>query len=236
MDIRELLVHIRAGSSNRQIAQDMGIDRRTVGRYREWVKAQDLLEGSLPALGDLLTLLEQTMPGHQPPQNISTVEPYRELVAQLVKENAEIAAIKGRLEEQDYSGSYSAVRRFVRQIKPRPPKATVRVERKPGEEAQVDFGYAGQMLDPVTDTLRRTWAFVMLLSWSPVLVRTGQVPPPVRRVRLRPEGRDLAAPASQRLGVVRRRAPAGGHRQPQGSDHQSGVGRPGGPAIVPRVR
>jgi hypothetical protein len=40
------------------------------------------------------------------------------------------------------------------------------VERKPGEEAQVDFGYAGQMVDPVTDSLHRTWAFVMTLSWS----------------------------------------------------------------------
>ena len=166
MDARELLVHIRAGSSNRQIAQDMGIDRRTVGRYREWVKAQGLLEEPLPALGDLLTRLEQTMAGHQPPQNVSSVEPYRELVAQLVKENVEIAAIKGRLEDQGYAGSYSAVRRFVRQIKPLTPQATVRVERKPGEEAQVDFGYAGQMIDPETDALRRAWAFVMMLSWS----------------------------------------------------------------------
>jgi FixJ family two-component response regulator len=35
MDIRQLLVQIRAGSSNRQIAQDMRIDRQTVDRYRE---------------------------------------------------------------------------------------------------------------------------------------------------------------------------------------------------------
>ena len=166
MDIRQLLVHIRAGSSNRQIAQDMRIDRRTVSHYREWAGAQGLLEGPLPALGDLLTLQDQTMPGHQPPQNTSSVEPYRELVAQLVKENVEIAAIHCRLKEQGYTGSYSAVRRFVRKIKPRTPKATVRVERKPGEEAQVDFGYAGRMIDPDTDALRRTWAFVMTLSWS----------------------------------------------------------------------
>jgi transposase len=166
MDIRELLVHIRAGSSNRQIAQDMRIDRRTVSRYRKWAKGQGLLEGPLPALGDLLTLLEQTMPGHEPPQNVSSVEPYRELVAHLVKQNVEVAAIRERLKEQGYMGSYSAVRRFVRRIKPLAPKATVRVERKPGEEAQVDFGYAGRMIDPETDALRRTWAFVMTLSWS----------------------------------------------------------------------
>ena len=44
MDIRELLTHIRAGSSNRQFAQDMRIDRRTVSRYRKWAHEQNLLE------------------------------------------------------------------------------------------------------------------------------------------------------------------------------------------------
>ncbi len=166
MDIRELLVHIRAGSSNRQIARDMHVDRRTVGRYRAWAEKHGLLEGPLPPLGELLALLEQTMPPHHPPQNVSTVEPYRELVTRLVKENVEIAAIRERLKEQGFIGSYSAVRRFVRQIKPLTPRATVRVERKPGQEAQVDFGYAGRMIAPDTDALRRTWVFVMTLSWS----------------------------------------------------------------------
>jgi transposase len=166
MDVRELLLHIRAGSSDRQIAQDLGIDRRTVGRYRDWAREQDLLEGSLPALGDLLTRLNQTMPGQRSPQNTSTVEPYREVVSRLVKENVEIAAICCRLKERGYTGSYSAVRRFVRHIKPLLPEATVRVERPPAEEGQVDFGFAGLMIDLITGELRRTWAFVMTLSWS----------------------------------------------------------------------
>jgi len=150
-DIRELLLHIRAGSGNRQIECDTGVDRRTVKRYRGWAKEQCLLEEPLPPLGELLALLEQTMPAHCPLQNTSSVEPYRDLVAQLVEENVEIAAIRCRLEERGYTGSYSAVRRFVRKIKPRTPEATMRVERKPGEEAQVDFGYAGRMIDPVTE-------------------------------------------------------------------------------------
>ncbi|MDY7078864.1 MAG: hypothetical protein SXV54_18275, partial [Chloroflexota bacterium] len=39
-----------------------------------------------------------------PPQNTSSVEPYRDLVTQLLKENVEIAAIKCRLEERGYTG------------------------------------------------------------------------------------------------------------------------------------
>jgi transposase len=166
MDIREILIHLRAGSSNRQIERDTQIDRRTIKRYKDWAKAQGLLENTLPSLEELQALADQTMPKQTPPQNVSSVEPYRVLVAQLVNENVETAAIKCRLEERGYTGSYQAVYRFVRTLKPQTPKATVRVERKPGEEAQVDFGYAGRMIDPDTGDLRRTWAFVMTLSWS----------------------------------------------------------------------
>jgi len=36
----------------------------------------------------------------------------------------------------------------------------VRVEAPPGGEAQVDRGYAGRALDPVTGELRRAWVFI----------------------------------------------------------------------------
>ncbi len=61
---------------------------------------------------------------------------------------------------------YTSVWRFVRKLEPQMPDATVRVETKPGEETQVDFGYAGRMIDLETGKLRKTWAFVMTLSWS----------------------------------------------------------------------
>jgi transposase len=166
MDVRELLLHIRAGSSNRKIERDTGIDRRTVKTYRGWATAQGLLAGPLPPLEELQALLDRTMPMQLPPQNVSTAENYRELIEQLLKENVEIAAIQCRLEERGYTGSYWAVYRLVQKIKPRTPEATVRVETKPGEEAQVDFGYAGLLIDPLTGEVRRAWVFVMTLSWS----------------------------------------------------------------------
>ena len=62
-----------------------------------------------------------------------------------------------------YNAADASVYRFVQHIKPAKIETTVRVERKPGEEAQVDFGYAGMMLDPETGKLRKAWAFVMTL-------------------------------------------------------------------------
>lgn len=166
MDIREILAHLRAGSSNRQIERDLQVDRRTVQRYRVWAEEQGLLAGELPELEKLQEIRESTLAEKQPPQNISSVAPYREIVEKMVKEQVEATAIYHRLAERGFKGSYSAVYRFVRGIKGQELDATVRVERPPGEEAQVDFGYAGQMIDPETGKLRRTWAFVMTLSWS----------------------------------------------------------------------
>jgi len=138
----------------------MKIDRRTAQRYREWADEQGLLMGELPALERLQEMAARTLPDKAPPQNISTVEPYREVVEKLVKEKVEAKAIFHRIEERGFEGSYSAVYRFVRGIKGSNSDVTVRVERPPGEEVQVDFGYAGKMIDPETDKLRRTWAFV----------------------------------------------------------------------------
>jgi transposase len=166
MDVREILVRLRAGHSDRQISRDVGMDRRTVKGYRQWAERQDLLTGDLPPVEQLQALLEGTWPEKAPPQNVSSVEPYRAVVEKLIGEKVEVAAIRERLKERGYRGSYSAVYRFVQRVKDELPEATVRVERAPGEEGQVDFGYAGWMIDPETGHLRRAWAFVMTLAWS----------------------------------------------------------------------
>ena len=166
MDICEIVNQLRCEASERQISRDMQIDRRTVKRYREWAQEQGLLEGDLPGMEELQEMAARSLTTTAPPQNISSVEPYREVVEKMVKAKVESAAIHERLKERGYTGSYSAVYRFVRRLKEQTPEAYVRVERDPGEEAQVDFGYAGRMIDPESGKLRKAWAFVMTLSWS----------------------------------------------------------------------
>lgn len=166
VDIREMIHHLRRYQSDRAVQRVTGVHRKTVKRYRSWAAAQGLLEGSLPSLAELEQLVRQTLPEKPPPQNVSSVEPYRDLVSQLRKEGVEIAAICERLRERGFHGSYSAVRRFVNNLETAAPEVFVRVECSPGEEVQVDFGYAGQLIDPDSGELRRAWAFVMTLSWS----------------------------------------------------------------------
>ncbi len=166
MDIRELLRHMRNTPSDRGVQRATGADRRTVKQYRKWAQEHGLLTGPLPSAEELQALVKKTLGGTPPPQNVSSVEAYRDLVSRLRKENVEVMAICQRLKERGYQGSYSSVLRFVRRVDPRPPQVTVRVECKPGEEAQVDFGFGGYMIEPETGEFRKTWAFVMTLSWS----------------------------------------------------------------------
>ena len=167
MDVYEVLRLVKLGRSNRRIASALGINRKTVGKYRTWAEESGLLAGELPSPAELHQLLEKSWPGQVPPQSVSTVAPYREIIVKLRAQSVETAAIHQRLsEDHGYTGSYSSVWRFVNALEPNKPDVVVRVEVKPGEEAQVDFGYAGQMMDPGSGKQRRSWAFVMTLSWS----------------------------------------------------------------------
>ena len=168
VDIRELVLQMRKSDKDRVVQRTTGIHRQTVKRYRAWAAEQGLLsDAPLPALAALQGLVDETLAEPKPPQNTSSVEPHRATVQQLRKEGVEMAAIFQRLLEGGYRGSYSAVRRFVHSLEPAAqPEVMVRVERRPGEEGQVDFGYAGRLLDPATGKLRRAWAFVMTLAWS----------------------------------------------------------------------
>lgn len=69
-----------------------------------------------------------------------------------------------RICESGYTGSYSTVRRYVRQVRPGTPKAFLTLHFEPGEAAQVDFGTCGTV--PFGNINRRLSVFVMVLCHS----------------------------------------------------------------------
>lgn len=166
MDIREVLRHLQATSNISAIQRATGLNRRTITRYHLWARHHGLLDRPLPPLEELQSLVATTLAPSPPPQTVSSVEPYRVLVVQLHTDGVEGTAIWHRLHERGYTGTLSSVYRFLHHLDPPQPHATVRVERDPGTEAQVDFGYAGRLIDPRTGALRKAWAFVMTLAYS----------------------------------------------------------------------
>lgn len=167
LDIREVLRRLRLGETARQVARDLGLARGTVAKYRRWAEEEGLLvaEG-LADPAEMIRRLQKYQAAEQPGPD-SIVEPHREKVKQLRLVGVHMRAIHQVLRDlHGFTGSYSAIRRFVWKLEPHTPEAMVRVETMPGEEAQVDFGYVGRMADPTSGELRKTWAFVMTLGFS----------------------------------------------------------------------
>lgn len=168
MDIQEVLRLLRDGASDREITGLVGLNRRTVARYRRWAREQDVLVGPLPGVAELEARLRTTLPAILPPQQTSTVAAYRDEIVALRQQGVEMAAIRARLEEaHGHPVSYSAIWRLVHALEgEQAPETYVRVEVAPGAEAQVDFGYAGRTLDSATGQPRKSWVFVMVLAFS----------------------------------------------------------------------
>lgn len=164
--IREVLRRLRAGESERRIAKDLRISRLTVHKYRTTATLHGWLAAE-QAMPDDATLVATLGPEPRPPRVTSSVEPYREVVAHMLDQRTELTAIWLRLrDDYGYTGSYSSVRRFADLLCPHTPEVYVRVHTAPGEEMQVDFGYVGQLFDPVAGRLRPAYVFVATLSYS----------------------------------------------------------------------
>ncbi len=164
--LRDLIYRLRAGDSERRIARDLGICRPTVHRYHLLAEQHGFLLPGSP-LPEETVLLAALGPAPRPPRTPSSILPFAETVAAFLEQGVEMTAICQRLRENHgYTGSYSAVRRYVQHLRPTEPQAVVRVHTAPGEEAQVDFGPVGLLFDPVTGRYRQAYVFVATLCYS----------------------------------------------------------------------
>jgi len=164
--LRDLIYRLRAGESERRIAQDLKVSRPTVHKYRLWAEIQGYLDPGKP-LPELANLVASLGPVAPPPPMSSTLAPYQAFVEQSLEQGVEMTAIWQRLQENyGYKGSYSAVRRLVQRLRPNQPEAIVRVQSAPGEEMQVDFGHVGQLFEPSSGRVRPAYVFVATLSYS----------------------------------------------------------------------
>ena len=167
LDVRELIRRLRLQQPQRGIARDLGCARKTVRKYHKLAKTEGLLKGALPAPAALDKLLDQTIPEPAAPATPFKAAPWRSVIEDLLDKQVEFKVIHQRLvAEHGYTGSNSSVYRYIKHLQPDRQEGVVRVETAPGVEAQVDFGYAGRMVDPLSGKQRKTWVFVMVLSHS----------------------------------------------------------------------
>lgn len=165
--IRDIIYRLRSGQPDRRIARDLACSRNTVRHYHELSLRLGYLD-TARGLPTEETLLADLGPAPKPPRSPSSVEPHRALVEEWLEKHIETSTILMRLRRSHgYVGSYSSVRRFVLQIRgSESGPAFVRIETAPGDQAQVDFGGIGALVDSRTGKARKAYCFVMTLSFS----------------------------------------------------------------------
>ncbi len=173
--LQELVRLLRLETGHHKAAKLLAMSPNTERAYRRALEEAGLLAGEADVLPELATLkaaVTARLPLKQSAQCTSSVEPWRERVATLVRKGAGPKAIFDRfkLDDKDFDGSLQAIKRMVRSIRRgEPPKAddvVIRVETAPGQVAQVDFGYVGKLRHPDTGVRRKAWVFVMTLGYS----------------------------------------------------------------------
>lgn len=171
--LRELVRLHRMGVPKRSIAASLRMSPSTEQRYRARLADAGLLEGDVEGLPELDVLIAACrVRAPAPPQERSSIASWRPRVAELVLRGIGPTAIHELLIEEDVSfrGSVSAVKRLVIQIAAekgtRAEDVAIPVDTPAGEIAQVDFGYAGRVIDPASGQPRRAWLFVMILGFS----------------------------------------------------------------------
>lgn len=165
----------RLGSTSRDLARLLKMGRNTQREYRRCLEKAGLLDGDpddLPELEMLKAAVLAERPPVPPPQQSSTLESYRDAISKMLDRGAGPKSIydKLRLDHEDFKASLSAVKRLCTRLQKdkgiQPEDVAIPVISEPGEIAQVDFGYVGKVYDPVTRSLRKVWAFVMVLAFS----------------------------------------------------------------------
>lgn len=167
VEYRQALVRMRLGESDRQIHATGLMGRRTLSRLRRQAVEHGWLDSAkvLPPDDELATVLMPAKGAR--PRVTSSLEPHREQIDKWVEDGVQGTTIHTALKRRHgYTGSYSAVRRFVRSLVATRPRVTSVMEFTPGDAAQVDFGQGPKLTDVHTGEVFKTWVFVMLLAWS----------------------------------------------------------------------
>ena len=149
----------------------MQISRKTIRKYLLLFMASGLSrEKPLPPQAELARIVAsvvQVAVFEQPARERIRLY-HRQIQDWLGQPHMTIQQVQRLLEEEhELKVSYMSVYRYVREhIEPLRKPVTVRLHAVAGEQAQVDFGYAGLMRDPETGKQRKAWAFIMILSYS----------------------------------------------------------------------
>ncbi len=162
---RNVLVRMRQGDSDRDIARSKTMGRKKLAQVREMAGERGWLapERPLPDDGVLAALFARK--DALPANCLSTLEPWREQVTKWHAAGIQGTTIHATLaRNHGYTGSYSSMHRFLSQLTSlQQPDVPLRLTFKPAEAVQVDFGAGPLITDVYTGEIFKTW---FLANWE----------------------------------------------------------------------
>jgi transposase len=173
IDVKELLRRWSAGHSNRKIARETGADRATVKRYVEVAgdvgieRGHDFTDDEIHEIAQRI----QARPVPDASAEWNAVAKHKERIEEWLGRKRPLKLTKIRtllVREHSVEASYDTLRRYaIQELGWRQKEPTIRLEDPPaGQEAQVDFGKMGMIVDTETGRQRMLWALVITLSLS----------------------------------------------------------------------
>jgi transposase len=165
---RQILVRMRQGDSDRDIARSGSMGRKKVAALRALAAPRGWLEPAV-ALPDDAALAEVFAKPPRASTCVSSLASLSGTITAWFDSGIQGTTIHAALQRNHgYTGSYSAVRRFGQRLAAARPEVctTMRLDFAPAEAAQVDFGAGPQIIDVSTGEVFKTWIFVMTLCWS----------------------------------------------------------------------
>lgn len=163
---RHILVRMRLGETDRQIARSGLIGRRKAALVRDAAQQQGWLDLACPLPDDAVLHQVLRRPGVRP-QTTSQVLPFEADVRAWHKQGFQGTTIyQALVRKHRFTGSYSSVRRFLQGLELADPQVAAVLDFEPGDTAQVDFGKGPRIVDVYTGEIIDTWIFTMVLAWS----------------------------------------------------------------------
>jgi transposase len=170
IEVKEILYRWCQGMGKRTISRTLGIARNTIREILNQAFGLGLTkESAVSDISDIaIKLQEARSRKHENPNRIQSRLKllHAQLEAWWNEAYMTVTQMVRLLAEQGETISETSLRTYVKLNLKKRPKTTVHLTTTPGQQGQVDFSYVGLMKDPVTDKLRKSYAFVMTLSHS----------------------------------------------------------------------
>ena len=176
--LQELVRLHRMSTGDREVARLLRMSPNTERGYRRALEAAGLLKGlvgDVPELEVLKRAVLEQLPLKVAPQQVSSLQAWLDVIIELRAKGLGPRGIYDRLQLENEAfreskGTLSAVKRVCARLKKakgvRAEDVAIPVETKPGQVAQVDFGYVGKLFDPVARVMRAAYVFVLVLGHS----------------------------------------------------------------------